>query len=274
MPEYTFSRFIYLDTNIVSYFANNEASWPSLFQFLRDEDLTLGIGAGQVAELSDAERLHWDVARFFFSVPTGLITSWDKILAEEVRAHPERRTGTLLAYPLNAMLTEPNGFQRLIQFLSSDSLAGARANQLRAAQRMPDRHSELKSNFPPGADGTYSRDQADEFAELQVLQWLADNHREFLQGFQDDATRLNFDVFLSVRLFGYVIFYKYYLGRRDPTRPSDFGDLSHLCAIPYCELAVMERDLCNILGQIKRNHSILESTKMHDIDFARTFSPS
>jgi len=26
--------------------------------------------------------------------------------------------------------------------------------------------------------------------------------------------------------------------------------------IPYCELAVMERDLCNILGQIKRNHSI------------------
>ena len=37
--------------------------------------------------------------------------------------------------------------------------------------------------------------------------------------------------------------------------------------IPYCELAIMERDLCDTLRQIKRNHTVLDSTEIRNIDF-------
>jgi hypothetical protein len=267
MTEYSFSRFVYLDTNIVSRFSKDESLWPRLFDFLRNNDLTVGIGAAQISELSDARRLHRDLARFLVSVPTGIIKNWDEIITEEVHAHPERRTDSLLMYPLNAILLEENGFERLVRFLSSKPLASARDDQLHHARRMAKRHARLKRNFPPKPSGSYTRRQADEFAEAQVLQWLAQTHRKFLEQFQDDVERLHPEVFLSIRLFGYVIFYKYYLGRREPKKLSDFGDLFHLFAIPYCELAVMERDLCDTLNQIKRNHAILESTDIQNIDF-------
>jgi hypothetical protein len=64
-----------------------------------------------------------------------------------------------------------------------------------------------------------------------------------------------------------VIFYKYYLGQREPKKLSDFGDLAHLFVLPYCELAVMERDLCNVLNQIKRNQDTLKTTIVRDVNF-------
>jgi len=76
-------------------------------------------------------------------------------------------------------------------------------------------------------------------------------------------------VFRSVRLFALVNFYKYYLGRREPSRLSDFGDFGHLGFLPYCDLAVMERDLCEVLNQIKQHHDVLDSTEVRNIDFLR-----
>ena len=273
MTEYSYSRFIYLDTNIVSSFCKNESLWPLLFDFLKDNDLTVGIGAGQVAELSDAQRLHVDLARFLTSVPTGIIKNWDEIITEEVQSHPKHRTNSLLMYPLNAILLEKNGFEKLVQFLSSKALSEARHKQLHHAKQMAGQHSILKNNFPPKSSGSYTRKQADEFSDAQVLQWLAQTQIEFLKQVQGNIEEFNPYVFLSIRIFGYVIFYKYYLGRREPKKLSDFGDLFHLFALPYCEIAIMERDLCETLNQIKKNHSVLELTDIYSIDFLKKLEP-
>jgi len=267
MTPFTFSRFAYFDTNIISDIAKNRSLWNSLYAFLEEHDLTLGLSTGQVAELADARELHPSLVALFFSVPTALLKTWDVIIAEEVQAHPQRRTQSLLMYPVNAMLLQDGGVEELCEFLSSEQLAEARRQQLLCAQQMGARHARLKGNFPPSKSGKYVRKQADEFADFQVMQWLVEDHREFLKAMRADITAFHSEVFLSVRLFAYVLFYKYYLGNREPRKLSDFGDLGHLFYIPYCELAVMERDLCNILNQIKRNHDILENTSVKNIDF-------
>jgi hypothetical protein len=46
-----------------------------------------------------------------------------------------------------------------------------------------------------------------------------------------------------------------------------FDTFRHVLPLPYCELAILERDLCNILNQIKRNHDTLSSTSVRNIDF-------
>lgn len=267
MPEYTFSRFAYLDTNILSHLAKNRHLWSKLFDFLKESGLTLGISSAQIAELSDAKSLHQSLVALFISVPSAALKTWDIILAEEVKTHPQRRTETMLLYPLNALLLESNGLQKLEDLLSSRNLRKARQDQLWHAQQSAERHAKLKSNFPPSKTGKYTREQADEFAWIQVMQWLAEDHRDFLAGFQNNIKDFHPEVFLSIRLFAHVIFYKYYLGQREPKRLSDFGDLFHLCSLPYCELAIMERDLCNVLNQIKRNHDTLTTTVVRDIDF-------
>lgn len=267
MTPFTFSRFAYFDTNIISETAKSQSLRDRLSVFLGEYDLTLGLSTAQVAELADARELHTSLAALFFSVPTALLKTFDVIIAEEVEAHPQRRTRSLLMYPVNRMLAEDDGIRRLYEFLSSDELSEARSDQLLHAQQMEARHAQLKGNFAPSKSGKYLRQQSDEFADIQVLQWLVEDHRGFLEKMQADISGFHPEVFLSIRLYAHVLFYKYYLGNREPKKLSDFGDLGHLFYIPYCELAVMERDLCNILNQIKRNHDILENTSVKNIDF-------
>jgi hypothetical protein len=270
--NYTFSRFVYFDTNIISHLAKNIDLWRPLFDFLEQNDLTLGVSSAQVVEFSDAKGLHEDIVALFLGVPSGFLKTWDMILDEEVKAHPHKRRESLLLYPLNAMLIEPRGVEKLQGFLSSKGLHTARKDQLEHARQMAQRHAKLKDNFPPSKTGKYTCQQADDFAWMMVTQWLASIYRNFLAGFQNDIESFHPEVFLSVRLFAHVIFYKYYLGQREPKRHSDFGDLAHLAHIPYCELAVMERDLCNVLNQIKGHQDTLKSTIMRDIDFFADWS--
>ena len=165
------------------------------------------------------------------------------------------------------MLLEDGGIGKLYEFLSSEQLADVRRQQLLFAQQMGARHAHLKGNFPPTKSGKYVRKQSNEFADIQVMQWLVGDHRGFLEAMRADISAFHPEVFLSIRLYAHVLFYKYYLGNREPRKLSDFGDLGHLFYIPYCELAVMERDQCNVLNQIKCNHDILEGTSIKNIDF-------
>ena len=104
------------------------------------------------------------------------------------------------------------------------------------------------------------------------MQWLAGSHFSFLQQFRDEIGAFREQTIKSVRLYALVLYYKYYLRNVEPKRPSDFGDLFHLYALPYCALAVVERDLANVLAQIKRNDAVLEATEIRDIDFIRGFA--
>jgi hypothetical protein len=238
---------------------------------LEENDLTIGLGGGQVSELSEAIRLHQKLFAIFMYTPTGIIKNPDEILSEEVRAHPNQRNDTLLLSPLNSILLEENGPQKFIDFLSSKKLKSARRDQLWHAKRMRKQHEKLKRNFPPSKSGKYTREQADTFSQRQVMQWLFYYHKDFLDEHENQPSNIYYELFLSIRLYGYVIFYKYYLGQREPKKLSDFGDLFHIFPLPYCEVVVMERDLCNILNQIKKNHNILNSTNIHNIDFLKNW---
>ena len=264
MTFLSLSRFVYCDTNILSYLAKHQDLWPGWATHLLEHDLTLAVGS-QVAELSDASRLHESVGRLLTTLPSALIKPWDEVLAEEVSAHPDARSATLLMYPLNALLVEEKGPEKLREFLSSSGLADARAGQRTAAKGLPERHATLQPNFPPRSAGKYTKEQADEFAWMQALQWLAPKHRAFLEQFRTDVGQFNATTFKSVRLYSFVVYYKYYLGSRQPRRASDFGDLAHLYAIPYCRAAIMEKDLANTLDQIKRHDAVLEATDIYDI---------
>jgi hypothetical protein len=266
---HTFSRFIYFDTNALSLAAKDPALWPTLINYLTTNDLTIAVGTAQVAELADATRLHSSLAQLLTQVPSALLKTPGQILSEEVAAHPSVRKETLLLYPLNALLAEPDGPRKLQQYLSSGALASARALQKALGELAPARHSALKANFPPPRSGTYTANQAGDFESAMVMQWLAKLHRPFLESFRNDASELRTEIFLSLRLFGLVIFFKYYLGRRQPATVSDFGDLGHSFFLPYCRMAILERDLGSVLKQIKRHCDVLTQTEIHTVELLR-----
>jgi hypothetical protein len=268
MPSDYFSRFVYFDTNILSELAKHPEHWQAVFRYLTREKLTVAI-TDQVAELSDVHRLHASLSRMLVLLPSAVIKSAHAVLTEEVTAHPATRSDSLLVYPLNALAFEPKGSRLFEELLGSKNLRDARLGQRRAALAMPRRIAELKGNFPPSRNGFYTREQAPAFAFAVTVQWLAETHLSFMQQFHANLEAFKEEAFKSLRLFASLLYYKYYLGNREPTSPSDFGDLFHLYALPYCAVAVVERDLANVLAQIRRHDKVLDGTDVRNITFIR-----
>jgi hypothetical protein len=134
VSDHTFSRFLYCDTNILSHLATSKTLWPTLNAYLLRNDLTLAVGSGQLAELTDADRIHERLAMLLVCLPSALIKTPEAILSEEVAAYPGRRANDLLLYPLNALLGEPDGPKGLHDYLSSPGLRAARRGQREAAE--------------------------------------------------------------------------------------------------------------------------------------------
>lgn len=109
----------------------------------------------------------------------------------------------------------------------------------------------MQSNFPPDKNGKYTRAQAPFFAWTMTIQELQAEYLDFLKQFQEDVGKFNDETFLSVQIKVYVIFYKYYLQGQQP-KPSDFGDMFHLHPMPYCKLVMVERNMCEVLNQLKK----------------------
>ena len=262
LVEPSFSRFLYLDTNIFGVLAQEKSLVRPLFDFLWERDLCLAISGAQAAELSDAQHLHEDLDVIMTALPSVLVKSAEVILDEEVRSYPNERKDSLISFYMNALF----GTNKMLDFLSSDSLRAARQAQKESAALMPERHTQLKKNFPPQDSGKYIWEQAPTFAWIHSAQCLAESHRDFMLGFKNTTHQFKPECFRSIQIYGYALFYKYYLHGKEP-KPSDFGDMFHLAPIPYCKLAVMERDMCNVLNHIKSHHDVLKGVTIKNIDF-------
>jgi len=269
--NFTYSNFIYLDTNILSYIAKNKNMWGSLQKFLVENDLCIAISDAHFAELYDAKKLHSQLSNLLILIPSAMIKTRDEIIEQETKSHPNRRTKSLLAIPINQLILEEDGFDKLMGFFSSNKLRDARKGQKLSAKKMLGVHKKLKPNFPPSKSGKYNKNQASEFADYIAMQWLGAINKKFLKPFIKNIKNFKPEIFLSIRIFAYTIFYKYYLQNREPNKLSDFGDLFHVFYIPYCKLAIIEKDLCDVLNQIKRNSNILNNVKIENIDFFKTY---
>ena len=170
MNNISFSRFIYLDTNIYCYLAKNNHLWGRLFDFLIANDLCLSLSSANLSELADTTALHKKLVDLLLLMPSAVIKTSDIILNEEVKAHPQRRTDSLLLYPLNQLLLKHNGFETLFAWFTSDKLSKVRKEQRMYARQMHDRHLILKRNFPPLKSGEYTWRQAADFASFNVMQ--------------------------------------------------------------------------------------------------------
>lgn len=269
--KFTFSNFIYLDTNIISYLVKGKINCSSLYDFLIKNDLCIAISDAHFAELYDFKYSHGELARFLLLMPSAMIKIRDEIIEEEIKSHSNKRTKSLRSIPINRLILEEDGHNKLMNYFSSYKLGRARKEQLQSANIMLKVHKKLKPDFPPSSSGIYTKNQANDFADTLTIQWLSVDHKEFLKPFIKNIKNFKPEIFLSIRIFAYTIFYKYYLQNREPNKLSDFGDLFHVFYIPYCKLTIMERGLCNVLNQIKQNSNILNNVKIRNIDFFKTW---
>ncbi len=258
---HTFSKFIYLDTNILSELAKKKLPWKPFRNFLIKNDLTIAITGQQLLELEPAHRLHSGLEVLLDEFSSAFIKTWDKILDEEINSHPKYRMQSLYFKTLTI-----KDVHEIISIIKKDRM---NAEQHKYAAQLNSRHQVLKGNFKPKRGNKFTVNDAKIFTSLNVRQQIGSYKHNFLLPYKNDFSRFNISPFKSIKLYAEFIFYKYYLGNREPKELSDFGDLAHLHAIPYCEYAIIEKDNCEILNQIKHNENTLNLTTIKKMKFIR-----
>ena len=158
--------------------------------------------------------------------------------------------------------------------LGSDALREQYEQHKLNSLRLPESVAQLKPNFPPSVTGVYTVGQAKELADRTVRQSLRRRHPAFHKQFIQDPERLSVQVFRPLRLVQLLNFQKHYVGQRAPKGDSDLGDLLHLYLLPYRAVAVLERDLCELLGQTKRHDPTLGQTTLLNIQSFRSLLDS
>jgi hypothetical protein len=252
-----------LDINIISIIVGHPEWYSRLFNFLFENRFCIAFSDALLTELSQAKRKHNDFNNFFTILPSVEIKSFETVIEEEVKSYPKTRTDNLLPLPTNLELDE----QTVTRWLSSDKIKEAREKQLLYAKKMRQHLEIVKANFPPSNQGKYSIGQAEIFSWMVTAQWLKASYPDFMKRLNDNRRLLKAEVFSSIQLFAYYVYYKYYLDNRQSKELSDFGCLFHLFYFPYCKLVIVERRMCSILNKIKFHSKVLDSVEIKNIDF-------
>jgi hypothetical protein len=254
---------VYFDKNIISMIIEQPELYRPLFNFLFENHFCIAISDALLIELSQETRKQADFNTFFTILPSAKIKSFETIIEEEVKSYPKMRIDTLLLRPTISDL----GKETITSLLISDNIKEAQRLQLLHAKEMKQHLESVKSNFPPSNQGKYNREQAEVFTWMLTVQWLKGNHSDFMKKLNDNRRLLKAEVFPSIQLFAYYVYYKYYLNNRQPRTLSDFGNLFRLFYFPYCKLIILERDMCSILNQIKSHCRVLDGVEVSDADF-------
>jgi hypothetical protein len=261
--NYYHSECVYLDANTISIIVGHPEWYGRLFNFLFENHFYIAFSDVLLTELSQAKRKHNDFNTFFTILPSAEIKSFETIIEEEIKSYPKTRTDNLLLRSKNLELDE----QTIASWLSSDQTKEALEKQLLRAKNVRQHLEIVKANFPPSNQGKYSMGQAEIFAWMVTAQWLKVNHPDFMKKLNDKRRLLEAEVFPSIQLFAYYVYYKYYLDNRQPKELSDFCCLFHLFYFPYCKLVIVERRMCSILNKIKCHSKVLDNVEIANVDF-------
>lgn len=259
---------VYFGTKIISIIVEHPEFYRPLFNFLFENHLCIAVSDALLIELSQAARKKADFNTFFTILPSAKIKSFEAVTEEEVKLYPKMRTDTLFLRPTNSEF----GRQTTTSWLISDKIKEARRKQLLHAKKIKQHLESVKANFPPSNHGKYNKWQVEIFAWMVTVQLLRGSHPDFMKKLNDNRRLLKAEVFPSIQLFAYYVYYKYYLDNSQPKTLSDFDCLFHLFYFPYCKLLILERNMCSILNRIKSHCKMLDGVEVKNVDFFKTIN--
>jgi len=260
---------VYFDTWVYRFLMDNTEYNSKIFHYLEKNILYPAISDILLIEISPKQQYLATINYLLCYLNSILIQNSDEILQKEVTIYPEEYTDSIIV-PNGYLLTDL--FTLNVQNkLSSDQVKIEWEKFRSDSNKMKQKLTEVINNYPLGKGGKYRKEQSKEFSKLITIKWLSQAHPEFIKSFNKDSiNEMKVELFKGLQTYAYYIFYKYYIGRRKPDKISDFGDLFHLFYIPYCKLAILERDQCSLLRKIQKDNTILEKVKIENIDFIKT----
>jgi hypothetical protein len=260
-------KLIFFDTNILREIITHKEKWHPFSQYLENENLVIVISAIQFIELYKVKRYHDVVTSFLLEIPSCMFRWWTEILKDEVEAFPHTLKIQYLTFPsFQEMFSRTNQGDKLRSVLDDPKIGFMwEAMEVEKLQFLPIMKLVTKT-LPKNQDFINQDFELHNFG--RVLSDLRKVSRSFIDEVKDDLETSDLEYFTGSFLRASYLYYKYIL-RGAKLKPSDLGDYYQTFYIPYCSIAVVEKDMARILHLLKKGKNLLPNTEVKSIRFIR-----
>lgn len=248
-------RTLYIDTGLLSLACENIEFREKVPRLAKAENLILCFSEITSMEFSQATRKFDQLIDLICEVPTGLIMPGVSIRKKEAAQYPAVwQPEHIVTAIFQLELLRGNDPIALLKKMMHD-MNEARPIHQSYLDKFKAKIIEGKVNFPK-KNGKFVSSQDKEFGAIIIRNWLEKDYNVNIP--IETKIDPNSGLFKAFWLHSLYIFYKYYLQNRDIALDSEWGDLFHLDFLPYCDYALMENDLQEIVEkQIRRRYPAL-----------------
>jgi len=246
----SFSKYAYLDTNILGLLSEKPHLLPLLNQYLVDNQYKVVLSEILAMELSDSlEHMRDKLQNIIYNLPVIMSKPAIQIIIEEIEHYPAKRN-LPLEHP------ELNEYPALcfMKLMESSKLKQDRVNQKNEAKKLESVLEQVKPNFVVQRDKPIPP-QANLFAHHVTVDNLRKNFPNQLLKIYQRYGSIDNTVFQSFQIQNYINFYRYYV-EEESSDPHDHADNWHMVYLPYCHFALIEQRLCDVINQVQKKNEV------------------
>jgi len=220
--------------------------------------------------------VHPDLARLMLYMPSVLLKPYSNLMEEEVNAYLSDRAPDPVFCAVPPLVLEvENPIEMLRQLLfENKGIRRKRTEMINLKDKFVRRIQNTHDNFSPQDGSRFSVEDASHYARLLILSQILETdwpgcaqavEKELKKGIDTIGVLKQLN---GIFLYSLVQYCRYYLCNREPDG-NDYGDIWQTLSIPYCQYAIVEKDLHDELNQLKRYGVVLSNTEIRTIKFLR-----
>jgi hypothetical protein len=247
------ARTLYLDTFAIVRVASDPERAASARDYIKSAGFELVVGTINLLEIFAWPKRRSEVLDFLSSVPVSIAQNPEDVAATEVACYPNPVNKLPVAFRSLDYLSSQAELRKALEDNLMGKIAAYRRNFEGVYELVwKDILARRTSFLTPEKAGKYSPLERQTFLQINVLQLLYPDHRNFLQSILASGEAIKIELFKSVYIQCLAIFLEYYVQKKEG-KASDVGDIYQLGLIPYIDLAVVDNERHNLVQRINRD---------------------
>ncbi|MBS1515575.1 MAG: hypothetical protein JSS63_11105 [Bacteroidetes bacterium] len=215
-----------------------------------------------IAELRKAPDIYNEFFSYMSIMPSFLLKNYNQLTEDEINSYVNKKSVDPILFHIAMMKPESyykeyqNMFERkeLKHYFDSEKIDAP--DTLKALL-------DWRGGFPPEKEN-YSTKEIEHWVELVSLKQILITHPEYYKRNITNLEAMNYTNFKSWNMIAYIVFYKFYFRHRNP-KVNDVNDILIVSALPYLDIIITEKDMCEQLRQIKAKHDIINHVELYTI---------
>lgn len=215
-----------------------------------------------ILELREREDVYQRFLEMFSKFPCCILKNLDLLFKDELTAYPDpSKVSPILVASSGGLAPKNHKLADILNLAFSMPEIKANANKWNSGKGdVLEGILSLVKNYPPKGK-KYTAKEIREFIEAAGFQQIAIRALDFAQKIVQQGESVMVDSFPSIKMTGFVVFYKFYSDQRRPIE-SDTFDIIIASVLPYVDTVITEKHQADIFKKILQQDKFLENVEV------------